>query len=287
MAPRVLSLLLVGLMAPHTLAQSETEAPKRPESLLAGPRVETSTRATLVERESDGAIRRTETPPELAAVRLLELPKEVAERIEKLTHERGRFLEKFVENNLDLLSKLDTAGKTNDKLDQALLGIEAISKLAPLTRDGSLNKRVRALLPEAALERFDAILDEYWDAIVAQERTKDPKKSRFEIVAGERVQSVTREIAAAVQRLEKSGTLLFSYFFSKVELSKEQETEIRALLDEFVEETKGSPTKEQEQKIFFGVMSKLDTKQQTELIRQFQGRAPKQPDKPAKKNVDE
>jgi hypothetical protein len=233
-----------------------------------------------VQREADGSVARTETPPEVAAVRTLSLPPDILENIEALLYKRARFFDRFIENNLELLGKLDTAGNTGDKVDQALLGVQALSKLAPLTRDGSLRKQVRELLPMDQVEAFDRALGEYWDAIVSQEKQKDPKKSRFEIMAAERMASLTREATAAFERLEKSGVLLFNYFFKKIELSDEQTAAIRTLLDEFVEETKGAPTKQQEQKVFFAVMSKLDTTQQTALIKHF--KAQQGPPKPAK-----
>lgn len=278
----IASMVLVGVLSTRLFAQAEPTSRTKPSEIapLAGPHVEEKPKTTLVERESDGSVRRTEIPPEIAAARLLDLPAEVLAKVEDLMIERGRFFEKLIEENLDLLTKLDTAGNTGNKLDQAVLGLEALAKLAPLTREGSLRKRVRALLPADAVDRFDATLKEYWDAIVAQERARDARKSRFEIVAGERFQSMGREIAAAFQRLERSGTLLYQYFFSKVELSAEQEGAIRALIAEFVEETRGAPTKEQERRIFFAVMSKLDVKQQTALIKEFKAR--ERPPKPAK-----
>lgn len=265
---------LIGSIAVGAYAQDAARAP-----VLAGPSVPKAPRTTLVERESDGTIRRTEVPPEIAALELLELHADVRARLDRVLHERGRFLERFIEGNLELLSKLDTASNTGDKADQARLGLEALVKLAPLTRQGSLRRQVREVLPAGALDRFDAILQEYWDAIITQEKQRDDAKSRFEIMTGERAASFLREVTAAYERLEKSGTLLFRYFFEKVELSPEQEAEIRAVLDEFVETTQGSPTKAQERDVFFAVMSRLDTKQQTALIRHFKAREKPVPEK--------
>ncbi len=224
-------------------------------------------------------------PPEVAALRLLELPGEVAARIDEIVTRRGRFLETFVEKNLELLSELDTAGNTGDKLDQTLLGIKALSKLAPLTKDGSLKKQIRVVLPSTAAERYDSILKEYWNAIVSQEKSRDAKKSRVEILVGERAQSLFREVEAAFKRLEKSGALLFYYFFDKIELSREQETEIRTLLDEFVDETKGNATPQQEGAMFFKVLSRLNVKQQTAVMKKVQG-VPAQKEKPAPKKME-
>jgi hypothetical protein len=141
-----------------------------------------------------------------------------------------------------------------------------------MTRDGSLRRQVLGVLPAEVKGAYDRLLREYWDAIVEQEKKAAPRKSRFEIMATERFGAFTREAQAAFQRLEKSGTLLFRYFFDKVSLSEEQAGAIRALLDEFVEESKGMPTKAQEQRVFVAVMSHLDTKQQTALIRYFKER---------------
>lgn len=241
-------------------------------SVLAGPRVAEDDRVTLVERDVNGAIKRTETAPELAAVQRMELSDEVMTKIDAIALRRSRFFDSFIENNLDLLSKLDTAGNTNDRVDQTILSVQALGKLSPLLRDGSLRKQIKGVLTSGEAERFDTLLNEYWDAIAVQERELNPEKSRFEIVSGERMAAVFREVEAAFARLEKSGVLVFKYFFSEMKLSKEQEGEIRAILDDFVEETGGAPTKQQEQAVFLAVMSKLDTKQQTELVKSYQSR---------------
>jgi hypothetical protein len=243
--------------------------------------VRATPRTGIVERESDGSVRRTEVPPEIAAFRLLKAPAEAVERVEEILRARGRFLETFVQGNLDLLSKLDTAGSTNDKLDQAILGLEALAKLAPLTKDGSLRMRIGALLTPADFRRFDAILDEYWNAIVFQERQRSPEKSRIQVVVEERLQSLAREIAAALERIESSGALLFSYLFGDVALSPPQEAEIRTLLDEFIDQTKGGATPEQEQRFFFSMLSKLDPRQQLAVVSRANGRPLKS--RPARK----
>jgi hypothetical protein len=278
MTHRILGVLVVAWSMAAGAPGQSLSPPVHPATpgpdVLAGPQVGEARRGTLVAHEYDGTVRRPDEPAEIAAVRLLDLPGAVRAKIDDIVAERDRFLDSFVENNLDLLSKLDTAGKTNDKLDQAMLGLEAVAKLVPLGRHGSLQKRIRAVLPAEAAKRFDAILEEYRDAVVAQERAKDPKKPRFAILAGERVQSLLREVAAAFQRLEKSGVLLYQYFFKDAELTKEQEAAIRAILDEFVEETKGAPTKQQEATVFLAVMSKLDVKQQTALIRRLKSGTP-------------
>lgn len=267
---------IVVLSAVASLASSIAWAqPQTPPdgktALLKGPSVRQAARTSLIERESDGSIRRTEVPPEIAALALLELSAATSASIDEIVQKRGRFLDSFIEKNIELLGKLDTANNTGDKLDQALLGVEALAKLAPLAKGGPLKKQIRARLASDDAKKYDAILKEYWDSIVAQEQGKDSKRSRFEILTGERLQSVLRELAAAYERLESSGALLFYFFFDKIELSKEQERDIREMLDKFVDDTKGNATPEQEGLMFFAVLTKLNVKQQAQVMKRVQG----------------
>lgn len=239
--------------------------------VLAGPVVAERREVTLLQRESDGRLKRTETPPEVAAVKLLHLAPEVREKIDGVLHRRARFLESFVADNLELLGRLDTAGNTGNALDQTLLVVQVLGKLTPLTREGSLRKQVREVLTSEEAKGFDRLLDEYWEAIISQTKQAEPKSPRVAIVLRERMESLAREVEAAYKRLEKSGELLFKYFFGEIELGKEQEAEIRTLLDEFMEKTGGTPTKRQEQEIFLGVMARLDPRQQTALVKRFRG----------------
>lgn len=264
--------VLAGMLLVQPVPGAKAGAPVKDSGVLAGPKVEQSARATLVRRDADGRVERPETPVEVGAARLLELPADVRVKVDEILAARARFLEKFIGENLELLGELDTAGKAGDKVDQAKLGVRALSKLAPMMKEGSLRAEIRGVLAEGARERYDALLKEYWDAVVEQEKKAAPSRSRFEIVTAERFQAFAREGQAAFQRLEKSGTLLFYYFFKDVALSDEQAGKIRGLLDEFVEETKGAPTKAQEQKIFLAVMGVLDVRQQTELVRRFKER---------------
>lgn len=266
----------IGILASVAVvcaSSAQPQAVRKPsQPVLAGPAVDATAHDTIVRRASDGTIVRPEMPPEVAALKLLELPAEVSEKIDEILYARKKFLDELVANNLLLLSQLDTAGATNDKADQALLGLRLVAKLTPLTADGSLRRQVRAVLPIEQLGRFDAILKEYWDAVISQEKKKDPKKPRLAIAVGERAQSLAREAEAAFKRLEKSGTLVFHYLFDSFDLTPAQRTELRIVLEEYAEETKGSPTKQQEAAMFFKLLSKLDVKQQVELVKKVRGK---------------
>lgn len=287
----------VGLAGLPAIGQ--TEAERAP---LAGPAVAArAERATLVEHDFPGKVRRLESAPEEAAARLLELTTEVREKVEAIFADRVKKLDAFVADNLLLLNQLDTAGKAGDKLDQLKLLAEAVHKLAPVWTKGTLRSQVRSVLPESARAEFDRLLAEYWDAIVTERRdeakvnaaparddmkmadskkaegasdraAKVKSKSRFEILTEERLASFGKEIERSFQRQLQSGDVIADYIINYVTMSDEQKARIRELCNEFAEKTKMNASEQQNRELFVKIAGVLDTKQQMELAKLIQGK---------------
>ncbi len=241
---------------------------------LAGPSVAPAAPATgIVAFDFNGEVRRHDTTPEEAAVEKLNLDREIRARVRKVLNRRDAIIDEFVAGNIDLLTKFAAAAGGNDKLDQAMLGVEALQKLAPLREGGSLWEQVKAALPENAAEKFDAIMSEYWDAVVAEgKRKKNDKgkeRSRFEIVAEERVTSFGREIERSFYRQQYSGNIIIGYLTQGLDLTEDQKIRLRQMSLEFSRDSETEPTEEEQQKLVLEMLSILTEAQRAKVIKRF------------------
>ena len=274
-------------VVPDALAQNAALEPpaKQPEKQpaapaanpLGGPKVDAPTQAapTLVSTDFNGTVRRLETTPEEAAVALLKLSGEAKERVDALFAKRGKAIEEFVTGNLDLLTKLDTAGKTNNKRDQLMLGLEAFQKLNAVWKDGTLFDQVKALLPEDQRAEFERLVTNYWNALVEEGKNipgeNGKKRGRFEIVAGERLQAFVGEIGRAFERGVKSGRLIAEFVLKDLNLTDAQKARVREIIDS---EAAEAPLKEDDKRyegLFLKVLGILDEKQRTAVLKRFRG----------------
>src|SRR5438093_102916 len=109
------AMLAIVLSAALVLGQPGTPTP------LAGPAVAPAEpRATLVSFDLNGRVRRLESSPEAAALALLKLPEGARAKAEAVIAERAAAIDRFVGENLLLLSQLDTATKAGGKIDAAV-----------------------------------------------------------------------------------------------------------------------------------------------------------------------
>ena len=274
-------------VVPDALAQNATPEPraKQPEKQpaapaanpLGGPKIDAPSQAapSLVSSDFNGTVRRLETTPEEAAVALLKLSGEAKERVDALFARRGKAIEEFVTSNLDLLTKLDTAGKTNNKRDQLMLGLEAFQKLNVVWKDGTLFDQVKAMLPEDRRAEFERLVTAYWNALVEEGKNipnEDGKKrGRFEIVAGERLQAFVGEIGRAFERGVKSGRLIAEFVLKDLNLTDAQKARVREIIDS---EAAEAPLKEDDKRyegLFLKILGILDEQQRTAIIKRFRG----------------
>jgi len=269
--------MIVGVTGSKVMAQQHPASPA-----LAGPRVsENAARKTLVEYDFPGKVKRLDATPEEAALKLIDLDASIRAKVEKVLNERVKQLDEFVAGNLQLLTKLQTASASGDKLDQAVLVAEGVQKLSPVWMKGSLRSQIDEQLPKEKKRELKTLLDEYWDAIVkeqqAQPRDSEPakpgakKKARWEILVAERLASFGKEIERSFQRQLRSGDILYRYIESAVVMSPEQKGKIRELCAAFAEKTKMNPTEKQNQELFVKIAGTLDTKQQVELANLLKG----------------
>lgn len=241
---------------------------------LAGPKVAPKAEPQgIVSVDFNGEVRRPEMTPEEAAIARLDLDDAIKARVRAIINKRDAIIDDFVSGNLDLLTKFGAAAGGNDKLDQAMLGLEAFQKLAPLREGGSLWEQVKAALPEEPAKKFDALMNEYWDAIVAEgKRTKNDKgkeRTRFEIVIAERLAILGKEIERSFARQQYSGGIVIGYFTQDLNLTDAQKARVRQMSLEFARKTDFNATEDQQQKLLLELMSILNEEQRAKVIKRL------------------
>lgn len=268
----------VLVLAAPSLAQVEA-AP------LAGPKIAKPAAAprSIVSVDLDGTVRRPPGSPEEAAARLLTLDVDTRARVDAVFAERGRELESFIENNLDLILRLMTAENAPGREKLALLG-EALNKTEPLRRGGPLDRRVRALLPADQARVFDRLLKEYWDAIATEDKRLAKPKGRLGAAIDEKFKSLGREAEAAYKRCERSGAILYHYLFDSIGVMPEQEKPLRALCAGYAMNGLDNKDKKAQAVMLAGLMQVLTPEQGAALARKFKGEGgyKKRPGKPAR-----
>ena len=149
---------------------------QQPEPALKGPTVATpAAKATLVEQDFKGRLKRLEIPPEEAALKLLSLDEATLKKTDKIIQERAAILDKAVIENLELVGQIHNAGQSGDKTEALQLFREFAKKLEPLKARGKLMEEIQAALPDEKQERYAALVREYHEA--AGEDTVDQAAS--------------------------------------------------------------------------------------------------------------
>ncbi len=285
---------LSGLLAVGPALAQPNEVRKKSDdtaaSPLAGPRVVEPSKANpLVTVDFNGMVRRPESTPEEAVVETMTLDEKAREAVKKVFDRRQAILDEFVVKEVDLLTKFGVASGTNDKLDQAALGVEAFRKLAPLREGGSLWEQVMAALPAGDASEFNTRMSAYWDAVVVEgkkikkakgidelkpgEKPVEKERSRFEIVVEERLKILGQEIKNSFERQQASGEYLIKYFTHDLGLSTTQKARIQEMTLAFINETGMKPTDEQQKQLALRAMSILTEEQRLKVAEKIVGKA--------------
>lgn len=244
---------------------------------LGGPTVkERPAKATLVERDFKGKLKRTEVPPEEAALGLLALEPEVKAKTDAVLAARGAVLDPIVVDNVELVVKLYNARLAGDRRDQISVMTEFMKKLQPLNARGRLADELRGALPKDKAAQFDAILAEYrkvaTDEASAEARRNNEFVNARTLETRENLASLGLEIKRSYERQISSKAAEFDRVIAQLGLKTEQETKIRNMVTEFTQQNKGKGTPEQKRALFFRIMAQLDPDQQKRLVSLYLGR---------------
>ena len=247
------------------------------EPVLKGPTVATpAVRATLVEEDFNGKLKRLEVPAEEAALKLLSLDDATRAKTDKIFAERAAILDKGVIENLELIAQIQSAGQSGDKAEALKLFGEFAKKLDGLKARGRLVDEVRDALPEGKQSQFMALVKEYHEAGIkdnmAQAAARQEQLTRREAAGREVLQAVGREIKRSYDRQIGARNADYEQLLASLDLKPEQERKIRNMVTDWVQATKANPSAEQKKDLFWKIHAELDRGQRRKLVEYHLGK---------------
>lgn len=265
------AMFLMGAAAATSTAQIEPPATQSP---LAGPSVDaTKAKASLVERDYAGKVRRLEIPAEEAAIGLLGLSEMDRAKADEVIRERAAALDKVVIENVDLLLAMQTARASGDVIRQREVIQQFKSKLEGLRSRGKPVEEIAAALPEATRDEYQRLVKEYhravYDELAEEAKSRGDRARPREIIARQMAQAIGAEIKRSYERQIGSRTQEFEQAIAKLDLSPEQEAEIRRMVTLWAQETKLNATPEQRREIVEKVLAKLTPTQRRAALQGF------------------
>lgn len=276
------SRVLVGILAVFfaalpTVAQDSPAAA----SPLAGPSVAAAAPAkpTLIQRNFAGKLVRLEVPPAEAAVQALELDPPTREKVDAILLARSAILDQIVADNLQLLAKLQGARELTDKTQARETVQELFEKSEPLRARGKLIDELSDVLTTEQSAQVRSMTEDYVRAAIA-ERVADKtggkdlsfrEKGRVqrEATREETVAMIGHEIRRAYDRTIGQRSTDFDKLLKDFNVTPEQESKIRKIVQDNFTATYGKPTPQQRTKAFWDVYAVLDQSQREQFVRRL------------------
>lgn len=253
---------------PSKTAPSKTTPSDNP---LAGPSVGDSVGVrTIVNRDFDGKVRRLETTAEEAALAVLKLSPEEKAATQKIITERAAILDKAVWDNLELLTRAQTARATNNRREQMAVLREFGAKLEDLRARGSFRDEIMAALSPANAVEFKRLHTEYFDALVGESmdaaKGNGERATKMQIAAREGLQAIGDEVRRSYTRQLAERQAELSEFLNKLELEPAQETKVRNLIVDYATQPKNPNDRRRQNELFFKILRELNDDQKKQLV---------------------
>lgn len=264
--------MMVAAWAPGQPPLTTPPAPATDAPALAGPKVSgQAARATLVERDMGGTVKRLEIPPEEEALRLLALDAESKAKAEGVLAARAAILDEIVRDNLLLLVKLNNARQAGDREGVREALREFRPKFEPLQARGRLIDELADALPAEQATRLRELVREYWQAVLAEEGeggdgTGERRRPR-EAMAREATAAIGREIRRSYERQFTARRERFDKVLAAAELPPEKETMVRNMVQDNFQKTQGKATPEQNRELVLSIAAKLDPAERRRFLR--------------------
>lgn len=259
-------------------ADARTEAgapPAETEPPLAGPMIEPGDRDTLVVYEYGGQLQELGLPPAEAALEMLDLDEATAERVGRILTDRAMLAERLIIENFELVSQGEAVESSGTRLEKGVFFLRVVNALRPLIARGPLEDEIRAVLPDAAAGRYDALLGEYWQAVgksrVAAARAKGEELRPRKAVREARRDQLGKEVELAAKRALQSERFAVDYLTKGLDLSEGQRSRIGALVTDFVARTMGDATQQDKERLFVEVIAYLSEGQRAKIIDRIRG----------------
>ena len=263
-------ILITCLLGAATLSLAQDEAP------LAGPTVVAEAKASsLVRIGYDGSIERPEVRIEEAALELLDLDDQARAKVDQIVAERAAVLDKAVIENIELLVEFQSAKSAGDELRQAALLARFVRSLSALESRGSLRAEIESALGDEERARFDSLIDEYNQAIVAEARELAKERGerfiQFKFVQVERLKVLGQEIRRSYDRQIGSRTEDLERLLAAIALTHEREAEVRRIVTDFAQRTLLNPDEKDRAGLFIKIASMLSSEERERLVEFIRG----------------
>lgn len=237
---------------------------------LAGPSVDPTEPNTLVVYEYDGQLQELGLPPAEAALELLELDPKTAEAVSAVIAERAWIAEQLITDNFELFSQAETIESGGNGLEKGLFFLRVLRVLHPLIERGTLEDEIRPLLPDMTGQEFDALLDEYWQAVgqarVDEAKAKGRRLRLRKAVREARNDQLEKEVEMAAERALESERFAVQYLTKGLELTEFQQNKIQTLINDHMGRTMGEASEDDSGLLFVGVLAYLNESQRAKMI---------------------
>jgi hypothetical protein len=282
--PLALGVLLVQatlFAAGSSAVRAQQGGPERSaeeRAALAGPPVADGSSAegpSLVVMEFGGRVQELGLPPAEAAVELLDLDEPTAGRVAEVIAERALLAERLVAANFDLLSQAETVGEGGSRIEKGIFAARALAAMGPLLARGSLENEIRRVLPQPARDRFDGLLDEYWQAVgrarVEEAKARGERLRLRKAVREARREHLGKEVELAAERALASERFIVDYLTRGLNLTEHQEERLGELVIRHEGRTMGEASEKDNAALFIGVLAHLDERQRALLVERLRG----------------
>jgi hypothetical protein len=230
---------------------------------------------TIVITDMSGNFTPVEGRPELVAfARVCDDPDDLARARELGTSRVFDLAELLVDEIETVRTITDALAEGNNAYAQTLLAQLRLRHDPEMLRD-PLRAGLEPMLEDAQRERFDRILDEYWDAWIAantpesdqnmqgQPRTPAIKQQIENRLNNELFQ---RDIANAYEYSLKRYRDAMQAMYDAIEPTPEQRAWIRNRVIQHIKDTRLNPTLEQREALMLEIYDMLDGERQTKLF---------------------
>ncbi len=270
MRRRIMMLGLVSGLAAGpagaALGQGEDDA------LLGGPPVEVEAATpTLVERDYEGKLRELDVRAEVAAIGLLGLTDAEREDVDALIQQRAALADQVVFENLELIVQLQSVMNAGEPGQRGRGGgagrelfMQMIEALAPMRAQEPLVDHLADALPASVHGQYRAIVAEWYEA-QASEASGDARERRRGRMGG-RLGAMRTELRAAYERGVADRTQRIDDLIARLDLTPEQEGEVRRMITDFTQKTGGEPTEAQRAELFRQILGTLGPEQRRKAL---------------------
>ena len=238
---------------------------------LSGPSVGDHPERTLGDRSYDGSMRALGAPAPEAALDLLELSGGESERVAAILGERAAVIDNALARNFDGLQLFPAAEAEGNRIAQIAIVWNLLASLEPLRERPPLEKELRAALEPSNQGAYDEILDRYRSELIARSRAEAERTGTEFDGLGLALEAWGKtlevEIERAFERRISDGSMWLETIIDKLDLTDEQERQVRGMSLDYFEEVGLDPTQEEQERFFLKLLTHLRPDQAAKLIK--------------------